>query len=74
MTTVRAILEDESPKDFFRTRKFREKFYGDLMLYDTGEYLRPATAAEQRDSTMAAGGRDGSGVISVDGRLCYVND
>lgn len=46
--------------------------YGDLMDYTTGEYLRPATKAERdaSDAEVAAGHPEG--IITVDGKSCYV--
>lgn len=46
--------------------------HGDLHDYTTGEYIRPATAAEKAasDAEVAAGHPEG--VITVDGRSCYV--
>jgi hypothetical protein len=43
--------------------------YGDLHDYTTGEYIRPATAAERKASDEAGD----EGVIRVDGRSCYVD-
>ena len=40
--------------------------------YETSAYLRPATIGELRDSISAARHDGGAGVISVDGRRCYV--
>lgn len=46
--------------------------HGDLMDYTTGEYIRPATASEKAasDAEVAAGHPEG--IITVDGRSCYV--
>lgn len=45
--------------------------YGDLHDYDTGDYIRPATAAERDASRRAAECDGGAGVIRVttDGRI-----
>jgi len=43
-----------------------------LYDYKTGEYIRPATAAEAAESMAAAEFDGGSGVIIVAGRSCYV--
>jgi len=47
---------------------------GDLHDYATGEYLRPATQAERELSDDAQRLDGGCGVITVDGRSCYVAD
>lgn len=39
---------------------------------DTGEAIRPATASELAASIEAAEHDGGAGIISVDGRRCYV--
>ena len=44
--------------------------HGALMDYNTGEYLRPATAAERARSFDAGG----EGVVTVQGRRVYVSD
>jgi hypothetical protein len=48
--------------------------FGDLMDYNTAETIRPATQSEQQASREAAETDGGAGVISVDGRSCYVAD
>lgn len=48
-----------------------EEVAGALYDYETGEDIRPATSAELAASIEAAK-TDGAGVISVDGRSCYV--
>jgi hypothetical protein len=48
--------------------------YGYLMDYNTAEAIRPATDAEQLASIDAATRDGGAGVITVDGRRCYVQD
>ena len=48
--------------------------YGSLNDYRTGEALRPATEEERDESVEAAKTDGGRGVISVDGRSCYVED
>ena len=47
--------------------------YGDLMDYTTGDYIRPATAEEKAasDAEVAAGHNEG--LITVDGKTCYVD-
>lgn len=40
--------------------------------YKTGEAIRPATQAELTASIEAASMDGGAGVITVDGRSCYV--
>jgi len=45
---------------------------GRLMDYKTGRTLRSATAEEHAESIAAAARDGGSGVITVDGRSCYV--
>lgn len=47
---------------------------GTLRDYETGANVRPATAAEQEASRRAAESDGGAGVITVDGRACYVED
>jgi len=42
--------------------------------YKTGEFIRPATHAELVCSIAAGESDGGRGVISVDGRLCYVSE
>ena len=42
--------------------------------YQTGEYLREATREEHIESVQAANRDGGRGVITVDGRDCYVVD
>lgn len=44
----------------------------DLHNYETGEYIRPATTEELRESIDAATRDGGAGVIGVDGVRCYV--
>lgn len=52
-----------------------EADHGTLRDYQTGDPIRPATAAEAAESAAEAasdiGG--GSGVIEIGGRLCYVS-
>lgn len=43
----------------------------DLYNYETGEYIRPATIEELRESIDAATRDGGAGVIAVDGVRCY---
>lgn len=45
-----------------------------LCDYATGVQIRNATLAEQEESREAAESDGGSGVITVDGRNCYVED
>lgn len=45
---------------------------GDLYVYATGAYLRPATAEEARASEAAAELDGGAGVIEVDLAVCEV--
>jgi hypothetical protein len=45
---------------------------GDLLAYDTAEYIRAATHAECVASREAADIDGGAGVIEVDGQRCYV--
>jgi hypothetical protein len=47
---------------------------GYLMDYNTAEAIRPATDAELHASIDAAVRDGGAGVITVDGRRCYVQD
>ena len=47
---------------------------GSLMDEDTVEAIRPATDAELHSSVDAAKHDGGAGVITVDGRRCYVQD
>ena len=54
--------------------KTSETNHGDLHDYTTGDYIRPATAAEQAASVTDAESDGGAGVIDVDGRACYVQD
>ena len=42
--------------------------------YKTGEAIRPATAAELAASIEAAKTDGGAGVITVDGKSCYVQE
>ena len=44
-----------------------------LIDYRTGETIRTATAAELAASISATQHDGGAGVITVDGRLCYVD-
>jgi hypothetical protein len=46
--------------------------HGSLYDYKTGERLGPATAAQLAESITAAKQDGGAGVISVDGRSCFV--
>jgi hypothetical protein len=48
--------------------------HGSLHDYQTGAYIRPATADERAESVEAAEHDGGAGVILVDGRSCYVQD
>ena len=48
--------------------------HGTLTDYQTGESIRPATAAERAASLAAAKADGGAGVIRVDGRSVYVAD
>lgn len=43
----------------------------ELYNYETGEYIRPATIEELRESMDAATRDGGAGVITVDGVRCY---
>jgi hypothetical protein len=52
----------------------RQESHGDLRDYNTGSYLRPATAGEQKASRDAAESDGGAGVIEIDGQSCYVED
>lgn len=45
---------------------------GQLIAYDSGDYIREATAEEYTESVHAADYDGGAGVILVDGRRCYV--
>lgn len=45
-----------------------------LYDYQTGEAIRPATAAELAASIEAAEHDGGAGVIIIDGRSCYVQE
>jgi len=45
-----------------------------LLDYQTGEWIRDATAEELGESRAAAAIDGGAGVISVDGRSCWVNE
>lgn len=45
---------------------------GTLRAYDTAEYIREATEEETIESLEAARTDGGAGVITVDGRRCYV--
>jgi hypothetical protein len=47
---------------------------GTLHDYKTGEAIRPATAAELAASIEAAKTDGGAGVITVDGKSCYVQE
>lgn len=46
----------------------------ELHDYETGEYLREATDEEATESREQARRDGGAGVITVDGRRCYVQD
>jgi hypothetical protein len=46
---------------------------GELCDYETGNRLRPATAAEYEASLRAAELDCGRGAIEVDGQTCYVD-
>ena len=45
---------------------------GELYAYDDNTYLRPATRAEAIASCAAARHDGGRGIITIDGRRCYV--
>lgn len=45
-----------------------------LCDYETGETIREATPQEMSDSIAQAKRDGGAGVISVDGRSCYVEE
>lgn len=47
---------------------------GMLVDYRTNETIRAATTEEQEESREQAKRDGGAGVISVDGRSCYVQD
>jgi hypothetical protein len=47
---------------------------GDLMDYTTAETIRAATPQETQASREAAQRDGGAGVITVDGRRCYVQE
>ena len=47
--------------------------YGDLMDYAAGEFIRPATAAEKATSDAEVAAGHPEGLITVDGRTCYVD-
>jgi hypothetical protein len=51
-----------------------ETTHGTLTDYQTGESIRPATAAERAASLAAAKADGGAGVIRIDGRSVYVAD
>lgn len=54
--------------------KTTETTSAELLDYKTGEFIRWATAAELAASIEAAKRDGGTGVISVDGRSCYVQE
>jgi hypothetical protein len=47
--------------------------HGSLLDYATGDFIRPATADESSRSIASAEITGGAGVITVDGRSCYVD-
>lgn len=48
------------------------KTHGDLMDYTTGDRIREATQAEREASDAEVAAGHAEGVITVDGRSCYV--
>jgi hypothetical protein len=47
--------------------------YTSLHDYKTGDFIRRATPQESADSIEAAKSDKGAGVITVNGRSCYVS-
>ena len=46
--------------------------YATLCTYESGDYIRMATVSELARSIVAARGDGGHGVITVNGKSCYV--
>jgi hypothetical protein len=64
----------DTKHDGTKAEKFSDLFSGapELMDYETGAFLRPATDEELSESIEAAKHDGGAGVIIRDGRKAYV--